>query len=64
MKAFVVMQRDSGSLFWDKFTSGPNLPNTPTIQALIRHYLLEDRMADVPCKTYAKTDTLWTEAVK
>ncbi len=58
---FLEMQRKSGSHFWDTMVSGYNFPNSPTIQALSRHYLLQGRMADDLCKKYDSTDQLWVD---
>jgi hypothetical protein len=63
VKHFVQMQRNAGSLLWDRFT-GPTqyaLPDTPTMQAFVRHFLLDDTMPLVPAKTYERSDKLWTD---
>lgn len=61
VKTFVKMQRDFGSHFWSTFISGSSLPKTPTIQALVRHYLLDGVMPDTYCKTYSGTDKMWND---
>jgi len=61
VKQFVLMQRNAGAYFWDTFTSGTSLPKTSTMQALIRHYLLDDTMPSVFCKTYDSSDKMWTD---
>lgn len=61
VRRFVVMQRDFGRVFWNQFIADPNLPKTPEIQALVRHYLLDDTMPSVFCKTYGPGEKMWTD---
>lgn len=61
VKRFVCMQRNFGQYFWAAFTQGPNVPNAPTIQALTRHYLLDDKMPDTFCIEYGANDSMWTD---
>lgn len=58
---FLDMQRKNGAIIWEQMVSRSNFPKSPVIQALTRHYLLQDRMAEVPCKKYDSTDQLWVD---
>ena len=64
IKRFVTMQRDAGSALWNQFTAVTqySLPDTPVMQALVRHYLLDDSMPSVFCKTYESSDKIWTDS--
>lgn len=63
VKKFIEMHRDAGSGQWGTFTSATqySLPDSPTIQALIRYYLLDDTMPGVFCKTYDSSDEMWCD---
>lgn len=60
-KTFVQMQRNFGQYFWDQFTSDSNMPDTPEVQALVRHYLLDDQMASEFCIQYGPAEAMWTD---
>lgn len=55
------MLRDSGEAFWEPFATNFNTPDTPTIQALVRHYLLDGQMPSGYCREYSPSDKLWNE---
>lgn len=63
LKRFVQMQRNSGQYLWDVYTAKEryNLPDSPTIQALVRHYLLDGTLPSVFCRTYSSSDRMWND---
>jgi len=61
VKQYAQMTRDQGQFAWDMFTSDPNVPDTPTIQALVMEYLLDDQPPEGFAKTYPPNDKMWTD---
>lgn len=68
VKRHFQMYRDWGSVFWGIFVNQSNLPGWPTgspgshsIQALVRHYVLDDEMPSTYCKLFDADDSMWNE---
>jgi hypothetical protein len=60
---YMKMQLEFGAYFWDGIKTGANVPKSAVIQALSRHYLFNDQLATVYCKTYDLADQMWTDEV-
>jgi hypothetical protein len=68
IKRHFQMYRDWGLVFWDIFGNHLNLPGWPVtnprsypIQALVRHFVLDDQMPSTYCKLYDADDSMWNE---